>query len=205
MTAMRLLADLLGPEYVPGPLVKHTAPPANRAKDANRKRRRRLPGDPAAANDCERTRTGAVPDPGFAEIRTPPHASGWAEGEERRGSSQDSQVSQRCGAMDPLAPALTNWTGDAIARFVRRRDRLQRWGWAEADAEALAERLAQRDREGDSRRVCFECEHYVPGHCANHKRAQLATQEVGRSLATMLQRCPGFSQPNARAREEAEL
>jgi hypothetical protein len=84
------------------------------------------------------------------------------------------------------------WTDADISRFTKRRDRLLRWGWAEPDAEKLAERLVRRDREQDDRVSCTDCKHYRPGRCGNHRRAGLGTVDVGRDLATLLQRCDGF-------------
>jgi len=83
------------------------------------------------------------------------------------------------------------WTNADIAAFIDRRARLMRWGWAEPDAERLAERLVFRDREADPRVSCTDCNHYRPGRCGNHKAALLSSAEIGRDLAGMLQRCPG--------------
>lgn len=83
------------------------------------------------------------------------------------------------------------WTDDDIAHFTERRARLLRWGWAEADAEAMAERLVIRDRSGDDRASCIECHHHRPGRCGNHRAAGLQSPDLGHDLAAMLQRCPG--------------
>ena len=88
--------------------------------------------------------------------------------------------------------AAVAWTDADIARFLDRRARLLRWGWPEPEAERLAERLVRRDRESDDRGACVECRHYRPGRCGNHRTAGLYSSEVGRDLATLLQRCPGF-------------
>ncbi len=86
------------------------------------------------------------------------------------------------------------WGDAEIGRFIARRDRLLRWGWAESEAEATAERLTRRDIEGNDDRVsCADCMHHKPGRCANHRAAHLAGPEVGRQLASMLQRCPGHA------------
>lgn len=86
-------------------------------------------------------------------------------------------------------------TDAEAARFLDRRARLLRWGWAESDAEALGERLAKRDREADPRVICAECQHYRPGRCGNHRRAGLLGSEVvGRDLAGLLQRCAGYAE-----------
>ena len=82
-----------------------------------------------------------------------------------------------------------------IAQFTARRDRLVRWGRSITEAEELAERLARRDREHDDRVNCTDCRHYRPGRCENHGRAGLQAPDVGRDLASLLQRCPGFQPP----------
>ncbi|MBX9793385.1 MAG: hypothetical protein K2Y02_03710 [Burkholderiaceae bacterium] len=84
------------------------------------------------------------------------------------------------------------WTDADIARFLDRRARLMRWGWAETEAETLADRLVRRDREQDDRVSCTDCRHYRPGRCGNHRRAGLTMADVGRDLASLLQRCPGW-------------
>ena len=92
-----------------------------------------------------------------------------------------------CAALDAVA-----WTDADIARFLDRRARLLRWGWAEPEAEKLAERLVRRDREADPRVSCTDCRHYRPGRCGDHRAAGLDSAELGSELAAMLQRCPGF-------------
>ena len=93
---------------------------------------------------------------------------------------------------EPFDLAAVAWTDADIAAYLGRRARLVRWGWTEANAERLAERLARRDREQDDRVSCTDCRHYRPGRCGNHRQAGLHGSEVGRDLATLLQRCPGF-------------
>ena len=93
---------------------------------------------------------------------------------------------------EALDLAAVAWTDADISAFLDRRARLLRWGWAEPDAEKLAERLVKRDREHDERVSCTDCNHYRPGRCGNHRRAGLNVADVGRDLAAMLQRCPGF-------------
>jgi hypothetical protein len=88
--------------------------------------------------------------------------------------------------------AAVAWTAADIAAFLNRRARLLRWGWTDAEAEALAERLVTRDRSDDDRVSCTDCAHFRPWRCANHRRAGLHGSEVGRDLAGLLQRCPGF-------------
>lgn len=78
--------------------------------------------------------------------------------------------------------------GEVSARVAR----AMQLGFEQQMAEALAERLRERDDHADYRHLCIECRHYRPGRCGNHRAADLATAEVGRDLATMLQHCAGF-------------
>ena len=94
--------------------------------------------------------------------------------------------------LEALDLAAVAWTDSDVARFLDRRARLMRWGWSESDAEQLADRLVRRDREVDDRVCCADCGHYRPNRCGNHRRAGLNSAGVGRDLAAMLQRCPGF-------------
>ncbi|MBX3642311.1 MAG: hypothetical protein KF720_04485 [Rubrivivax sp.] len=90
-------------------------------------------------------------------------------------------------------PLCWGWGDADIARFHARRARLLRWGWPADQAEALADWLTCRDVVGDDDRVsCTDCRHYRPGRCGNHRRAGLQSAELGRDLAGMPQRCPGF-------------
>ena len=91
---------------------------------------------------------------------------------------------------EPGAPA---WSAQDIERFLARRARLVRWGWAAADADDVAERLHMRDATGDTRVGCVECRHYERGHCARHRAALLASNVIGRDLAVLLQRCPAHA------------
>jgi hypothetical protein len=94
--------------------------------------------------------------------------------------------------------AAVAWTDADIAAFLARRARLLRWGWTEPDAERLAERMVIRDREADARVSCTDCAYYRPGRCGNHRRAGLSSADMGRDLAGLLQRCPGFESSGAK-------
>lgn len=64
------------------------------------------------------------------------------------------------------------------------------------DAEALADRLVLRDRDGDDRRLCLECSHLQGARrwrCGNWERAGMAPEGLAPELVLMLQRCPGFA------------
>ena len=114
-----------------------------------------------------------------------------ADKADRRGLVSVSAVEREGGAEEFEA---ADRGGDELGeRSARVRARLLRWGWPLIDAEATAERLARRDREADDRVMCAgECAHYSPGRCGNHKAARLHSLELGRDMAGLLQRCPGF-------------
>lgn len=95
-------------------------------------------------------------------------------------------------ASEALDLAPVAWTDADMANFLERHARLIRWGWSEPDAEKQAEKLVMRDRETDDRVSCIDCRHYRPGHCGNHRHAGIGTTGLGRGLAELLQRCPGF-------------
>ena len=84
------------------------------------------------------------------------------------------------------------WDDAEIVAFTARHVRLLAHGLTNGHADDLAERLTLRDRDGDDRLICTDCRHYRAGRCGNHRPAGLNGPEVGRDLATMLQRCPGF-------------
>jgi len=89
---------------------------------------------------------------------------------------------------EPGAPV---WSAQDIERYLARRARLVRWGWAAADAAEFAARLTRRDLDAsDDRRACIECRHHERGRCARHRAAQLASNVIGRDLAVLPQRCP---------------
>jgi hypothetical protein len=155
--------------------------PAKRANAANPKD---SSGVQTESDPRERLRIAAKASPSsqtFAGVRSGPSGAGSEQG---CGLSQVSHDSQGC---------LSVTDGDE-ERSRARRDRLLRWGWPLAAAEALAERLTRRDRDGDDRRSCAgDCGHYRPGRCGNHRRAGLYSPELGHDLAVVLQRCPGSS------------
>ena len=97
----------------------------------------------------------------------------------------------------PHSQAMTGWEIDNFtARLVRFTDK----GVNLEDAEALADKLVQRDRESDDRRLCLECPH-LAGYagmwgCRNWQRAGVALKAKDAQLSTalvhQLQRCDGF-------------
>jgi hypothetical protein len=65
---------------------------------------------------------------------------------------------------------------------------------AGADASDLAAQPAIEALGDDDRVTCAGgCGHYRPGLCFNHRKAGLASSALGRDLANLPQRCPGFT------------
>ena len=103
-------------------------------------------------------------------------------------------------AVEPGAAVSDAWcwpqsgamNGAEIDATVIRLQLFARHGIGEAQADELADLLVLRDRQLDDRRLCLECRSYRPGRCGNHRAARLHSPEVGRDLAALLQRCPGF-------------
>ena len=102
----------------------------------------------------------------------------------------------------PHSQAMTSAEIDTYtARLARITDK----GVSLDDGEALADKLVQRDRESDDRRLCLECTH-LAGHaglwgCRNWQRARVVStmRNAGLSAALVcqLQRCDGFKEANA--------
>lgn len=79
----------------------------------------------------------------------------------------------------PHSQAMTD---REIDTFAARSNQFNRRGLAALDAELLADKLVNRDRDGDDRHLCVECRHCRPGlRCVN----KLAVLHV-------LQRCDHF-------------
>lgn len=132
----------------------------------------------------------APPVPRHCQNRQNPVLSVLAGGSEGGRADSLAKTDATPQASDPRG---LNWSEADIQRFHARRTRLLRWGWSVGQAEALADRLTCRDVAGTDDRVsCADCQHLRPGHCENHRRAGLQSDEVGRSLVGLLQRCPGF-------------
>ncbi|MCV2367323.1 hypothetical protein [Roseateles oligotrophus] len=68
-----------------------------------------------------------------------------------------------------------------------------RRGMADTEADQLADKLLQADRQQTGQVTCHLCQHFNPRRktCSNFKQAGVG-QEVGSDLAAMLQRCPGY-------------
>ena len=87
--------------------------------------------------------------------------------------------------------------GAELDTFTARLARFTDRGLILADAEALADKLVIRDREGDDRRVCLECPHlHHGGRCGNWQAAGVAMRardaQLSGDFTAMLQRCDGY-------------
>ena len=93
----------------------------------------------------------------------------------------------------PADLAAVAWTDADIGRFLDVQDRLLRKGWPEVEADTVAGRIVRARREVDDRRACVECRHLLRGLRCGNARAAGIGRELGRDLAELLQRCPGFA------------
>ncbi|MCV2354632.1 hypothetical protein LNV09_10710 [Paucibacter sp. B2R-40] len=65
---------------------------------------------------------------------------------------------------------------------------------ADTEADLLADKLLQADREQSGQVTCHLCQHFNPRRktCGNFRAAGVG-QEIGSDLAAMLQQCPGYT------------
>jgi hypothetical protein len=113
-------------------------------------------------------------------------------------------------ANDPQPPAKTGaeldpdrhcWphsdamNGSELDLMDSRLERFARIGMDVDQAEKLAYRLKDRDRDPqDDRRICLECLHCQYGRCGNVRAAGLRQPELGTDYTLVLKRCCGFSE-----------
>lgn len=87
-------------------------------------------------------------------------------------------------------------TGAELDTFTARVALFHDRGLRLVNAEALADRLVIRDRDGDDRRLCLECTHLSgagPGQrCGAWRQAGIGGHAVAVDLVRQPQRCPGF-------------
>lgn len=111
-------------------------------------------------------------------------------------------------AANPPGPDLWSWPHSAamnmaeIDAFSQRASVFNRRGMPSVEAEGLAYRLVNRDRDGDDRRLCLECVHLAgsqPGswsrggwRCGQWQQAGMGATGVPAGLVMVLQRCDGF-------------
>lgn len=99
-------------------------------------------------------------------------------------------------------PKDTRKVGEVIQKATRHVLRVERFVWLglpTGEAEALAERLALRDRDFDHRTACAECACLTgrPGawRCTNYRTAGVGAPSLpGVFVAQMLQHCRGFKE-----------
>lgn len=89
------------------------------------------------------------------------------------------------------------WTAADIARFIARVAAVQRRGFAEHDAEDVAERLHLLDVQSEGLVLCLGCRHLSGTvgkgwRCGNHRAAGMP-RELSAEVVTLPQRCAGFN------------
>jgi hypothetical protein len=96
-------------------------------------------------------------------------------------------------------PHSSAMNGAEIDTFTARLARFTDRGLSLDDAERLADKLVQRDRDCDDRTVCLECAHLRHGgRCGEWKKAGISSNVMDARLpgdfTLMLQRCDGFTE-----------
>ncbi len=99
-------------------------------------------------------------------------------------------------------PHSSAMNGTEIDTFAARLHKFTDKGLARNDGETLADKLVERDRDDDDRRVCLECCHFE-GHgagswrCGNWQSAGIALRsrdaQLPADVVVQLQRCDGFT------------
>lgn len=79
-----------------------------------------------------------------------------------------------------------------LGRFTAQVARFTDQGLPLVEAEALADRLVIRDRDGDDRRLCLECAHLSGRRCGAWQRAAVGGPVLPTSLLALPQRCTEF-------------
>jgi len=93
-------------------------------------------------------------------------------------------------------PHSNAMNGAEIETFTGRVALFTAKGLTSTEADALADKLLIRDREGDDRRVCLECSHLSGWagrrQCRGLQHAGMGGPLVSAGQVAMLQRCDGF-------------
>lgn len=95
-------------------------------------------------------------------------------------------------------PFSSAMNGPELGRFTARLARFTDNGLPLADAEALAEKLVIRDREGDDRRLCLECANLCSRRCSAWRRAAVGGPALPTALLALPQRCAAFDAGRAK-------
>lgn len=91
-------------------------------------------------------------------------------------------------------PHSSAMNGQEIDTLMARQALFCQRGASAQDAERMADRLVNRDRDDDDRRLCLECRHLRgagPYRCGNARAAGLHA-DLARGLVLTLQRCHGY-------------
>jgi hypothetical protein len=105
----------------------------------------------------------------------------------------------RQAAPEPAPDPRQSWshytpaTADEIMRMLERTEMFERMGLAPDEVDLAVDRLHLRDREGDDRHLCLECQH-VRADATNWRCGALRGPIPREWVATQLQRCPSFLQ-----------
>lgn len=93
-------------------------------------------------------------------------------------------------------PHTTAMNSREIDSFNARVQLFTRRGIGGIEAEGVADGLVIRDRDGDDRRLCLECQHLRGGgtsrSCNQWRAAGLGAAGIPADVVLMLQRCDGF-------------
>ncbi len=101
-------------------------------------------------------------------------------------------------------PHSSAMNGVEVDTFAARLHQFTGKGLARNDSEMLADKLVNRDRDQDDRRVCLECKHFAgygagSWRCSNWQAAGIAIRscdsQLPADLVVQLQRCDGFTAP----------
>lgn len=91
-------------------------------------------------------------------------------------------------------PHSSALNGQELDSLLARQALFCQRGASAQDAERLADRLVNRDRSSDDRRLCLECRHLRgegPYRCGNARAADVHA-DLARDLVLTLQRCHGY-------------
>jgi len=114
---------------------------------------------------------------------------------ERQLQSRNNNFTKTANTNQQIWPNILAMSPNEVDTFSGRLARFTDKGLCLEDAERLADRLVQRDREADDRVLCLEC-NYLTGKrrwiCGNWGQADVARESMAPSLVVTLQRCNGF-------------
>jgi hypothetical protein len=140
----------------------------------------------------------------LAWLNTPAANDAKPQNEEKRVGTQcppsktTAELSEISGVHgDGCWPHGVAWNTAEVTLYLKRLDHLHNQGIRHQQAEALAQTLLERDRTGDERRLCLECDHHHHnGRCVNAVAAGLTLDRKPfadvKHLHLTLQRCKGF-------------